>query len=293
MADKLSAAYRRCREQTRHAAKNFYWAFITLPRPKRAALSAVYSLLRRWDDIADSERPPDEKRRELELQRGAILDLYREHVCMPARVPVKNDELLLALGDTIRQYEIPCQYFLDVLEGIGLDLRRRRYQTFAELREYCYGVAGAVGLISLEIFGYRDPRAREHAIDLGIAMQLVNVLRDIAEDLQRDRIYLPLDEVERFNYSEEELRQRISNDNFRQLMRFQAARAREYFGSGRKLLRHLPPRCRPCPAVLAGTYQRLLERIEARGYCVFDGRISLSPREKLWTAIRHSAASLF
>lgn len=281
MDDKLRSAYRRCRAETRRAAKNFYWAFITLPRPKRAAIYAVYTLLRRWDDIADSADPLEEKRRALEEQREIILNLYRENVHMCARAHVEDDPVLLAVGDVIERYRIPSDYFLDVLAGVELDLRKRRYRTFEELKEYCYDVASAVGLISLEIFGYRGPVAREYAIALGIAMQLVNILRDIKEDLERDRIYLPLEELERFGYSEEELQQGIINEQFRELMRFQVDRAREYFARGHRLLGYLPLRSRPCPAVLAGLYRHILKRIETRGYDVFNGKITLTPREKL------------
>ncbi|MGQ9601955.1 MAG: phytoene/squalene synthase family protein [Candidatus Bipolaricaulia bacterium] len=285
MEAELRAAYRHCQAETRAKAKNFYWAFVTLPRAKRAAIYAVYALLRRWDDLVDSDLLPEEKLQMLKAQREVIRSICDEETPPP-------DPLLLAVSEAISRYRIPHRYFEDVLAGIELDLRKRRYRNFEELREYCYGVAGAVGLISLEIFGYHDSKAREHAVDLGIAMQLVNILRDIKEDLERDRIYLPQEELERFGYSEGELRLGLINDNFRELMGFQVARAREYFARGRKLLGYLPYSSRACPAVLAGLYERLLDRIEARGYDVFNGRISLSPWEKLWTALRCSGASL-
>jgi len=284
MEDKLRTAYRRCRTETRHEATNFYWAFITLPHPKRAAIYAVYSLFRRWDDIADSELPLEEKRQALEEQKKLLLDLYRAHV--------EDDFVLLAVGDVIRRYGVPRRYFEEVLAGIELDLRKRRYQTFEELKKYCYGVASAVGLISLEIFGYHGPEAKEHAIDLGIAMQLTNILRDIKEDLERDRIYLPQEDLERFGYSEGELQQGIANDSFCKLMQFEIARAREYFAQGRQLLKYLPLRSRPCPAILAGLYQQILGRIEAHDYNVFAGRIGLSPREKLSTMLWASTRGL-
>lgn len=291
--DKLRAAYCHCSRETRREARNFYFAFITLPPRRRQAIYAVYSLLRRWDDIADSTVPVEEKRRALEEQREVILNLYRESVHTCTRAHVDGNPVLLAVGDVIRRYEIPGQYFEDVLAGIELDLYKKRYETFEELKDYCYGVASAVGLISLQIFGYRDPRARKCAIDLGIAMQLTNILRDIEEDLQRDRIYLPLEELERFNYREAELRRGIVNDNFVALSRFQIARARDYFKQGQKLLEYLPLGSRHCPAVLAGIYQRILDHIEAQGYDVFGERISLKAREKLWTVLCQTRASLW
>jgi len=284
----LKQAYQRCARETRRAAKNFYWAFITLPRVRRAAIYAVYSLFRRWDDIVDATVSLANKRRALARERTFIEAIYQNRL----ESDFAHDPLYLAVRDAVYRYRIPRRYFQDVLTGVELDLERKRYRTFAELREYCYGVASAVGLISLEIFGYRDPRAREYAIDLGIAMQLVNILRDIKEDLERDRIYLPLEELERFGYSEAELRQQVLNEHFKELMRFQVARARGYFRSGLRLLRYLPLRSRPCPAVLAGLYQRILNRIEAHDYGVFSTRVSLSAEEKLWTALQRSAASL-
>ncbi len=291
--DKLRAAYRYCGRETRRKARNFYFAFITLPRRRRQAICAVYSLLRRWDDIADSTVPVEEKRRALEEQRELVLNLYRENVRTCTRLHIEDDPVHLAVGDTIRQYKIPREYFEDALAGIELDLSKRRYETFDELKDYCYGVASAVGLIALQIFGYSHPQAREYAIDLGIAMQLTNILRDMEEDLQSDRIYLPLEELEQFNYREAELRRGIVNDNFVALSRFQIARARDYFKQGQKLLEYLPLRSRHCPAVLAGIYQQILDRIEAQGYDVFGDRISLKAREKLWTVLRQTTVSLW
>ena len=162
------------------------------------------------------------------------------------------------------------------------DLTATRYQNFEELRTYCYHVASAVGLICIEIFGYTDPRAREYAVDLGLAMQLTNIVRDVEEDLRRDRVYLPQEDLERFGYSEERLFAGEIDDSFRQLMRFQVERARSYFRSGLRLLPLLSPRARPCPAVMARMYMRILDRAEAAGFNVLNARPSLSKREKLF-----------
>lgn len=281
----LQKAYEYCRRVAKQEAKNFYYAFITLPKRKRLAIYAVYSLLRRLDDVADASLPPEQKGRLLEEQRERIRRCYGGWVD-------PDDPVLLALRAVIDCYRIPQEYFEDVTRGVEMDLTIKRYRTFEELKHYCYRVAGAVGLISLEIFSYRDPKAREYAIDLGIAMQLTNILRDVREDLQRGRIYLPLRELERFGYSEEELIQNIINGRLIELMRFQVARARDYFERGRRLLRYLPSRSRPCPAVLAEIYQQILDRIEAQNYDVFAQRISLSPQEKLFTFLQASAGSL-
>ena len=162
-----------------------------------------------------------------------------------------------------------------------MDITKTRYATFEELSEYCYRVASAVGLICIEIFGYNNPCARQHAIDLGLAMQLTNILRDVDEDLERDRLYIPGEDLARFGCSEEDILLRRTSDGFRDMMRFQVERARDYFQRGRRLLPLLSPRSRTCPAMLHGLYSRLLDRIEAAEYNVFGERISLSTPEKL------------
>ena len=162
-----------------------------------------------------------------------------------------------------------------------MDLAPRRYETFHALREYCYLVASVVGLISIEIFGYTDPRAREAAVDLGLAMQLTNIMRDIREDADAGRVYLPQEDLRRFGYTEDDLMRGLVNNAFVGLMRFQAQRAREYFRSGGTLLAYLSPRSRACPAVLHGLYSRLLDRIEQRGFDVYGERVRLSSGEKL------------
>jgi phytoene synthase len=158
---------------------------------------------------------------------------------------------------------------------------KTRYYDFEELRQYCYQVASAVGLICIHIFGFTHSRAREHAVDLGLAMQLTNIARDVKEDLDLGRIYLPQDEMSRFGYSEEELQSGNVNQAFVELMRFQTQRARHYFSSGFQLLPYLSPRSRACPAVLGTLYSRLLDRIEGVNYDVLNHRVSLSTTEKL------------
>ena len=162
-----------------------------------------------------------------------------------------------------------------------MDITKSRYSTFEELSEYCYRVASAVGLICIEIFGYTDPCARQHAIDLGLAMQLTNILRDVDEDLERGRLYIPGEDLERFGCSEEDILLHRTGESFREMMRFQVERARDYFQRGKRLLPLLSPRSRVCPAMLHGLYSRLLDRIEAVDYNVFGGRISLGTHEKL------------
>ena len=268
----LEAAYLLCRQITKERAKNFYYAFITLPKDQRLAIYAAYAFCRHCDDATDEQSSPQEKLAKLEELRGEMERCFRGE---------SSDALFLALFDAAERYRIPKAYLQELLNGVEMDLAVRRYETFPDLLDYCYKVASVVGLLCIEVFGYTDPRAKEHAVDLGTAMQLTNILRDLKEDAERERIYLPLEDLNRFGYSPEELEAEVMNDSFHQLMRFQVGRAREYFHRGHRLLPLLSPRARVCVAVLHGLYSRILDKIEARNYDVFTSRVSLSTAEKL------------
>ena len=272
MARELDQAYEYCRRLTKERAKNFYYAFVTLPTRKRRAIYAVYAFCRLCDDATDDFTDAEEKLRLVAEQREGLAKTY-------AGAP--EGQVFLAMEDAINTYHIPLEYLEEVINGVEMDISKTRYATFEELREYCYRVASSVGLICIEIFGYEDPSARDYAVDLGLAMQLTNILRDVEEDIGRDRVYIPQEDLDRFGCSEEDLFLKRTNDSFRGLMRFQVERARDYFTRGKRLLPLLSARSRVCPAVLHGTYSRLLDRIEASGYNVFGRRISLSTREKL------------
>ena len=260
------------RDITRREAKNFYYAFLTLPQERRRAIYVAYAFCRYCDDAVDTAESVDQKMATLESLHASLNDAYTGRT---------SDPLFLALADVADRHDIPEEYFKQVIHGVESDLTKVRYQDFEELRSYCYQVASVVGLICLQIFGYKDDSAREHAIDLGLAMQLTNIARDIQEDLGLGRIYLPQDEIARFGYSEEALEAGIVNESFIDLMRFQAQRARGYFDSGFKLLPYLSPRSRACPAVMGQLYSKVLQRIEEAEFDVFQHRISLSKTEKL------------
>ena len=272
MTTDLDLAYDYCRRLTKERAKNFYYAFITLPAAKRRAIYATYAFCRLCDDATDEATDPDVKLHLVEQQREAL-----ERTC--AGRP--EGQVYVALHDTMTTYGIPRTYLDEVINGVEMDITKFRYATFEELSEYCYRVASAVGLICIEIFGYDNPCARQHAIDLGLAMQLTNILRDVDEDLERDRLYIPGEDLARFGCSEEDILLRRTGEGFREMMRFQVERARDYFQRGRQLLPLLSPRSRTCPAMLHSLYSRLLDRIEAAEYNVFGERISLSTPEKL------------
>jgi phytoene synthase len=279
----LQESYQYCQRLTRSAARNFYFAFITLPAAKRKAIFAIYAFCRVSDDIIDEPAPIGQQMEQLSEMRRSIERAY-------AGEP--EGLIFTALADVVSTYNIPQQHFQDIISGMEMDLTVHRYATFDDLYTYCYRVASAVGLICVEIFGYRDDRARQAAIDLGIAMQMTNIIRDVKEDAELGRIYLPQDELARFGYTEDELLRGIINEQIQALMRFQAERARGYFHSGGRLTPLLSPRSRACAIVLHGLYSRLLDRMEANGFNVFQGRTSLPTQEKLLLTARLWATSL-
>lgn len=280
----LDAAYDRCRRITKSEAKNFYYAFRTLPSIKRRAIYAAYAFCRLCDDLSDDDLPHEERIDGFRRVRAAVLQARRG----------KFDTLVMtALGDAVGRFGIPWEYFEEIVDGVEMDLETTRYGTFVDLREYCYKVASVVGLVSIEIFGYEEaPRVRDYAVDLGIAMQLTNILRDVKEDAARGRIYIPQDEMRRAAYSEDELTRGVVNENFRELMALQVRRGRERFESGRNLVPFLSRDSRACAAVLIGVYGSILDRIESANYDVFSQDIKLSAGQKLgmmarlWTMSR-------
>lgn len=268
----LESAYETCRTITRREAKNFYYAFLTLPVAKRRAIYAAYAFCRYCDDSVDEETSIDAKLTALADLQSNLDATYAGNASSP---------VFLALADVARQYDIPRSYFGEVIRGVESDLVKDRFENFDELREYCYRVASVVGLICLQIFGYENDDAKEYAVDLGLAMQLTNIIRDVREDLDMGRVYLPQDEMARFGYTEEDLKNGVRNQAFVDLMKFQSGRAREYFDRGFKLLPYLSRRSRACPAVLGTLYSKVLDRIEASDYDVLESRVSLSKAEKI------------
>ena len=291
----LERAYDHCQQVAKEHAKNFYYAFRTLPAPKRRAIYAAYAICRLWDDIADDDAPLSEKYRMFAETRRTLASILSRSVddapesnCWKGLPPE-----FIALADATNAFGIPLEYYDQILEGVESDLVKDRFANFDELRDYCYKVASVVGLICIEVFGYDDPRAEDYAVDMGIALQLTNILRDLDEDAGRDRIYLPQDELARFGCTEDDLRAGQVNDAFRELMRFQAQRARAHFQSGFQLLPYLNPRSRACVTVLGRIYSRLLDRIEAADYDVFSQRVSLSTTEKLGVMAQSWATSMW
>ena len=293
-ASDLDRAYDYCQRVTRGRARNFYYVIRMLPRPKRRAIYATYAVCRLWDDIADGDMPSDRKRALFVETRRSLASVFIETGggaggLSPGQaaeqVPGQPPEFV-ALSDAARAYNIPSRHFEAVLEGVESDLATSRYANFAELREYCRKVASAVGLICISIFGYEEPSAERYAEDMGIALQLTNVLRDIKEDAERDRIYIPQDELAEFGYGEDDLARGVINDSFKALMEFQVERARSYYERSRPLFDLVEPEARACLRGLHTAYGAILERIERNDYDVFSRRIGLSGREKFAIAAR-------
>ena len=266
-------SYTHAREVTRREAKNFYYAFRLLDAPRQNAIYAVYAFSRRADDAVDSV---EEKNISEEEARSKLAGLERL-----LRGEAPEDPLSPALLDTIERFKIPVQHFSELLLGMEMDLEKKRYETFDELYSYCFRAAAAVGLICIEIFGYSEEAAHQHAEELGIAMQLTNILRDVKEDMTRGRIYLPGEDLRRFNYSEAELSNYEFTPAFRELMEFQVERAREYFQRSEALFPLIDTETRYCPVLLKRLYSKILDRIELQGYAVFSRRPALSRFQKI------------
>ena len=279
----LDADYERCAEVTRRSRSSFYYAFILLPPDRRRALHAVYAFCRFIDDIAD-----DESIREPAL----LLKRWREELDrVYAGAPTRA--LSRALADSARRFNIPRELFEEIINGVEMDLSRKRYQSWDELRPYCYRVASALGLICIEIFGYRNPSAKLYAENLGLALQLTNILRDVREDAERGRIYLPLEDLARFNVSEQEILGGVYSPNFVSLMDFEATRARELYALAQSELAPEDRATMLTAEAMRLIYAALLERIIKSNYRVLDRRHSLSAPHKLYLVGRAWASGRF
>ena len=283
----LDMAYSVCRSIARTAAKNFYYAFVVLPRRKRNALSAVYAFMRRCDDIADDNTlSPEDRHNKL----AEWLDkVHRALAAQPT-----DDPVLLALTDAQRAYQIPIGLLDQLAYGTAADLDYAqlepsdgaqpgaRYQTFEELRQYCYGVASVVGLVCIKIFGYRDPAAEPLAERCGLAFQLTNIIRDVKEDVAMGRVYFPQDDLAQCGLAAADLAvPNVDVSRIRPLLTMEADRARECYRAGDDLIPLVNEDSQPALWVLITVYRRLLEKIASNQYDVFGERVRLTVREKL------------
>ncbi len=300
---KLDAAYEKCIAIARRRARNFYYAFLALPKQKRNAICAIYAFMRRADDISDEELYTREERR---ARLTAWLESWHDAV---AGEPT-NDPVFVAVADTRQRFNIPLELLDQLVRGTFMDLESPNpgaaaandttpvrpynnydtYPTFDDLRQYCYYVASVVGLVSIRIFGYTDPRAEQLAQDTGIAFQLTNIVRDVKEDLERGRIYLPLEDLDRYSVRVENLVALRDGGqmtlNQRELLESLAKRAEDYYKSGYALLPLIDADSRPALWVLITIYHDLLRRIAARNYDVFSERVTVPTSVRLGILLR-------
>jgi len=258
------------------AESNFYYSFLLLPAARRKAIKDVYAFCRLLDDVVDEDPKGRDPGRELDDWREEIQAIYQG---------APSTSFGERLAATIEEFDLPKQPFLDLIDGMEMDLKSRSYQTFFDLREYCYRAASAVGLICIEIFGYESLRTREYAVNLGLALQLTNILRDLKEDAARGRSYLPLEDLERFGYSEADLRAGRYNAPFVELMRFEHTRARSYFD---KAAASLPEQDKPsmfAAEIMGAIYRELLDQIQKVQYDVFRNRVAIGNSRRLRIAL--------
>ena len=280
----VERAYRLCEETTREAAANFYYGIRLLPRPKRQAMSAVYAFARRVDDIGDdleASSNPAERLTRLEAERRVV-----GSVATGEGVAVQ-DPVGVALSHAREVFDLPVDALSMLIDGVELDIRGSSYETFPELVVYCRDVAGSIGRLCLAVFsGSRNPVSAEAdslADDLGVAMQLTNILRDVREDLGRGRVYLPAEDLRRFDCENLE---NAAPDRLAELIRFEGERAREWFDRGLKLTEQLDARSASCVMAMTGIYREILDRIARDPLEVMHRRISLSAWEKAWVATK-------
>jgi phytoene synthase len=278
------------RALTKASRSNFYYAFLFLPRPKREALYAVYAFCRVSDDLVDepsSVAPGALSTTGTPASAGTPIERLK---CWRAELEAcfhgqATHPVTVRLAEVIREFRIPHYYFEELLNGVEMDLTKTRYATFAELQQYCYRVAGVVGLMCIEIFGYRQPGTRLYAENLGTAFQLTNILRDLASDAERGRLYLPQEDLRRFGCSDRDFLERRITPALCDLMRFETTRARQFYAAAREALPAEDRRNMLAAEIMGTIYGRLLDRIEARGYDVFSARIRLSDAHRLWLAL--------
>jgi phytoene synthase len=279
----LENAYAYCRQISRHHAKTFYLASMFLPKKQQKPIFAIYALLRTVDDIVDMA---EDKLKNGLISRNEIsmmLDGWKSRLKACYSDNVENDPIMMAWHDTLKSFSIPIELPLDLMDGVAMDIEFKPFETFDELYVYCYKVAAVVGLMTSEIFGYSDKKALQHAIELGIAMQLTNILRDIGEDVDRGRIYLPLEDLRRFNYSRDEFMQKKINNNFIDLMKFQIKRARSYYQASEKGIPMLEKQARFAVCISSINYGNILTAIEKNNYDVFSKRAYRSFYQKVST----------
>ncbi len=267
-----------CTTLTKKSGSNFYYSFLFLPKARRDAMYTVYAFCKEVDNAVDEPPPGSHPQDELTRWRQELIAAYEGTPTLPVTI---------SLARHVRELSIPQVYFEELIKGVEMDLTTRRYATFDQLSLYCYRVASVVGLICLHVFGTTSPRAQDYAVNLGMAFQLTNILRDLGNDAECGRVYIPHEDFERFAYGENDLMRRQYSPPFTELMRFEVGRAREFYAKAARALESLPPKERRALTVaeiMRGVYSRILQRIEESGYRVLGERVTLSPSHRLAVA---------
>lgn len=270
------AAERFCREMARREAKNFYWGFISLPADQRVAIYALYDFARQVDDEADAAGRPH-------LEASLRRHRQRAAACAGGRW---SDPVTMVLASAMDRYAIPEAELHALIDGVEMDLTRTRYATWDELEGYCRLVASTIGRMCVRIFGFRDPAALERADELGIALQLTNILRDVREDAGLGRVYLPAEDLARFGLSAAGILECRAGAGWEDLVDLEARRARAYFATGLRVLEHIPRRPAACVRTMAGIYERILAMVEREPRLPLRRRASLSASEKVRVMVR-------
>ena len=268
----VSESYAFCEDVARRQAKNFYYSFLLLDADRRRAMCAIYAFMRYCDDLSDDEGVAD---------RAASIARWREDLAGALEGKQPGNALWPAFTHTVSLYKIPHQYFFDMIDGVSSDLEPRKIRTFSELYDYCYHVASVVGLTIIHIFGFDSPQALELAEKCGIAFQLTNVLRDVREDWENGRVYLPEEDLARFG-----VEAIAPSAGLKKLLAFEAGRAREYYRESAPLVGMVNPRSQASLRALIGIYSRLLDRIVDSDYDVMARRIRVPAGEKIWILVR-------
>lgn len=264
-----------CIELTKKSGSNFYYSFLFLPKARRNAMYTIYAFCKAVDSAVDEPPPGSDPKEELRRWRAELEEVYGGSPTWP---------IMISLAHHVKRLSIPKAYFDELIKGVEMDLVTTRYRTFEELSLYCYRVASVVGLICLHVFGPTSAHAQDYAVDLGMAFQLTNIMRDLGTDAEQGRIYLPQEDLAQFGYSETDLLQRHNNPQLRELVHFEAKRARAYYGKAQAALDGLPKsdrRALSVAEIMRAVYSRILERIDRPDHAVFGPRVRLSTSHRL------------
>jgi phytoene synthase len=274
-SEQLEASYHHCEYVAKTQAKNFYYSFVTLPPPKKAAMCAIYAFMRYSDDVSDEAAENKTKSEEMQAWRSALERAFEGDY--------GDSQILPAFHDVVQKYAIPALYFHDLIDGTQMDLTQTRYATWEDLRLYCYRVASVVGFVCIHVWGFdsKHPHVMEYAEACGLAFQLTNILRDVKEDAERGRIYLPQEDLERFGVTEAQLQQGVMEPGIRNLIAFEAERARGFYEQAEQLIPLVSSEGRPTLRIMMEIYRGILTAIEQNQYDVFSQRARVSTPKKL------------